>query len=62
MEVGGGHEVVPGLPVILSEWILDGDNWVLLGELLVEISQLLVGEPLGWVGVRVLEVYKIKSD
>lgn len=30
---------LPSLPVVLSERILDRNNWVLLGELLVQISQ-----------------------
>lgn len=56
LEVGGLVEVAPGLPVVLSEGVLDGDNGVLGSQGLVEIGQLLVGEPLGGVGVGVLEV------
>lgn len=56
LEVGGLVEVAPGLPVVLSEGVLDGDNGVLGSQRLVEIGQLLVGEPLGGVGVGVLEV------
>ena len=56
LEVGGLVEVRPGLPVILSEGVLDGDDGVLLGEGLVELSELLVGEPLALVGLGVLEV------
>lgn len=47
-------EVRPGSPVILGEGVLNGDNGVGLGELLVESGKLLVGEPLGLVGVLVL--------
>ena len=56
LEVRGLEEVRPGLPVVLSEGVLDGDDGVLLGERLVELSELLVGEPLALVAVRVLEV------
>lgn len=56
LEVGGLVEVRPGLPVVLSEGVLDGDDGVLLGEGLVELSELLVGEPLALVGLGVLEV------
>lgn len=49
-------EVAPGLPVILSKWILDAHNGVLLGELFVLVCQLLICEPFGWIGVFVLEV------
>lgn len=50
------EELGPGFPVILGEWVLDGDNWVLVNQLGVVSSQLLTSEPLGLVGVRVLEV------
>src|SRR5690242_15417079 len=56
LEVRGLEEVRPGLPVVLSEGVLDGDNGVLLGERLVELSELLVGEPLALVALGVLEV------
>lgn len=56
LEVRGLEEVRPGLPVILSEGVLNGDNGVLLGEGLVELSELLVGEPLALVALGVLEV------
>jgi hypothetical protein len=49
-------EVSPGLPVILSEGVLDGDNGVLGSELLVLVGELLVGNPLLGVGLGVLEV------
>jgi hypothetical protein len=49
-------EVAPGLPVVLSEGVLDGDNGVLGSELLVLVGKLLVGDPLALVGVGVLEV------
>jgi len=39
-------EVGPGLPVILSEGVLDGDDGVLGGEVLVLVGELLVGNPL----------------
>jgi hypothetical protein len=50
----GFVEVRPGLPVILGEGVLNGDNRVRLGKFLVERGKLLVGEPLGLVGVFVL--------
>ena len=56
LEVGGLVEVAPGLPVVLSEGVLDGDNGVLGSELLVLVGKLLVGDPLALVGVGVLEV------
>ena len=56
LEVGGLVEVRPGLPVVLSEGVLDGDDGVLGSEGLVEVGKLLVGEPLGGVAVGVLEV------
>lgn len=56
LEVGGLVEVAPGLPVVLSEGVLDGDNGVLGSEGLVEVGKLLVGEPLGGVTLGVLEV------
>ena len=56
LEVGGLVEVAPGLPVVLSEGVLNADNGVLGSQGLVEVSQLLVGEPLGLVAVGVLEV------
>lgn len=56
LEVGGLVEVRPGLPVVLSEGVLDGDDGVLGSKGLVEVGKLLVGEPLGGVGFGVLEV------
>lgn len=56
LEVGGLEEVGPGLPIVLSKGILDADNGVLLGQGLVELGELLVGEPLALVAVWVLEV------
>jgi hypothetical protein len=56
LEVGGLVEVAPGLPVVLSEGVLDGDNGVLGSEGLVEVGKLLVGEPLGGVALGILEV------
>jgi hypothetical protein len=56
LEVGGLVEVAPGLPVVLGERILDGNNGVLGSEGLVEVGKLLVGEPLGRVALGVLEV------
>ena len=56
LEVGGLIEVAPCLPIILSKWILDTDNGVLLGEGLVLLGQLLISDPFGWVTVWVLEV------
>lgn len=56
LEVGGLVEVAPGLPVVLSEGVLNGDNGVLGSQLLVQVGELLVGEPLGGVTLGVLEV------
>lgn len=56
LEVAVLEEVAPCLPVILGEGVLNGDNGVLLSKALVEVSKLLVGEPLALVGVRVLWV------
>ena len=56
LEVGGLVEVAPGLPIILSEGVLDGDNGVLGSKLLVQVGELLVGDPLGGVAIGVLEV------
>lgn len=56
LEVGGLVEVRPGLPVVLSEGVLDGDDGVLGSKGLVKVGKLLVGEPLGGVGLGVLEV------
>lgn len=56
LEVGGLEEVGPGLPVILSEGVLDRDDRVLGGQGLVKVGELLVGEPLALVRVGVLEV------
>jgi len=62
LEVGGLVEVAPGLPVVLSEGVLDGDNGVLLGQGLVHVGELLVGDPLGGVAVGVLEVKVVLLD
>ena len=51
-----GGEVGPSLPIILVEWILDGDDGVLLDVPEVQISELDAGEPLRRVGIGVLEV------
>lgn len=56
LEVGSLVEVAPSLPVVLREGVLNADDGVLAGQLLVEVGQLLVGEPLGGVAVGVLEV------
>lgn len=56
LEVGGLVEVAPCLPVILSKWVLDADNGVLLSQGLVLVRELLVCDPLGWVAIGVLEV------
>ena len=49
-------EVGPRLPVVLVERIFDGDNGVFLDEANVDIGQLLTGDPLTRIRVRVLEV------
>lgn len=56
LDVLGLGEVAPGLPVVLSEGVLDGDNGVLLAELGVKVGKLLVAEPLAGVALGVLEV------
>jgi hypothetical protein len=56
LEVGGLVEVAPGLPVVLGEGVLDRNNGVLGGELLVLVGKLLVSDPLALIGVGVLEV------
>jgi hypothetical protein len=56
LEVRGLVEVAPGLPVILGEGVLNGDDGVLGGQVLVQAGKLLVREPLGRVAVGVLEV------
>ena len=56
LHLAGLVEVAPSLPIILCEWVLDGDNWVLAGELLVLVGELLVGNPLALVTFGVLEV------
>ena len=62
LEVGGLVEVAPGLPVILSEGVLNADDGVLASQRLVQVGQLLVGEPLGGVAVGVLEVKVVLLD
>jgi hypothetical protein len=59
LEVGSLVEVRPCLPIILSEGVLNADNGVLLGQRLVELSELLVCEPLALVAVGVLEVHVV---
>lgn len=54
LEVRGPVEIAPRFPVVLSKGVLNGDNGVFVRKALVEIGQLLVGDPLGWVGVRIL--------
>lgn len=56
LEVRSLVEVAPCLPVILSEGVLNADDGVLAGKVLVQVGQLLIGEPLGGIAVRVLEV------
>lgn len=62
LEVRGLEEVAPSLPVVLSERILNADNGILLGEVLVQVGKLLVGEPLLRVALRVLEVEVVFLD
>ena len=49
-------EVNPSLPIILVEGILDGDDGILLDVADVEVSELDTSEPLGRVGIGILEV------
>lgn len=51
-----GVEVGPSFPVILIEWIFNGYNGVFLDVAEVEVGEFNTRDPLGWVGVRVLEV------
>ena len=51
-----GCEVGPGLPVVLVERILDRHNGVLLNVAEVQLAELNTSDPLGRVGVGVLEV------
>ena len=46
----------PGLPIILIEGVLNGHNGVLLDVAEIQIRKLLASDPLGGVGVGVLEV------
>jgi hypothetical protein len=56
LDVLGLGEVAPSLPVVLSEGVLNGNDGVLLAELRVQAGELLVGDPLGRIGLGVLEV------
>lgn len=56
MEVRGLEEVAPGFPVVFGERVFDTDDRVLTGERFVELGELLVGEPLALIAVRVLKV------
>jgi len=53
---GGGLELDKGIPVILSKPVLEGHDGVVTEVPPVEVGELLSGEPLGRVRVRVLEV------
>lgn len=55
LDVSVGGEVGPSLPVVLVEGVLDGDDVVLLDVAEVDLGELLAGDPLGGVGVGVLE-------
>lgn len=55
LDLGRLVEVGPSLPVVLCEWVLDGADVVLLAVTVVESGKLLTGEPLGRVGVGVLQ-------
>ena len=54
-------EVCPSLPVILVEGVFDRDDGVLFDVTKVEVRELLSGNPLGRVGVGVLEVKIVLS-
>lgn len=54
-------EVSPSLPVILVKGVFDRDDGVLLDVTEVEVRELFSGNPLGGVGVRVLEVKIVLS-
>lgn len=54
LDLGGLVIGGPGVKVILVEWILDGADVVLLAVAVVEVGELLTGEPLGGVRVGVL--------
>ena len=51
-----GGKVRPSLPIVLVEGILDGDDGVLLNIADVKVGELDASEPLGGIGVGVLEV------
>lgn len=56
LDGGLSGDAGPSCPIILVKWILNGDNRILLDEFLVQGGQLVCREPLGLVGVGVLEV------
>lgn len=47
LDLGLGGECLPGLPVILVEWIFNRDDGVFLDQRVVVVSELLSGDPLG---------------
>lgn len=49
-----GSELAPRLPIILVEGVLDGDDGVLGGQVVVVLGELFTGQPLGGVRVGVL--------
>ena len=61
LDAAVGGEVRPRLPVILVEGVFDRDDGVLFDVTKVEVRELLSGNPLGRVGVGVLEVKIILS-
>jgi hypothetical protein len=56
LKLGAGLLVVvgPGFPVVFGKGVFDRGDGVLGGEVVVLLGELLVGDPLGLVGVGVL--------
>lgn len=61
LDLGRLVEVGPGIPVVLGEGVLDGANVVLLAVAVVQVGELLSGEPLGRVGVGVLNCQLLQT-
>lgn len=58
-----GHaagELDPAVPVILVEWVLDGDDGEVLRQILVEVAQLLAADLLASIAVLVLFKFRLK--
>lgn len=63
LEVTGLVKVAPSFPVILSKRILNADDRVLLGKLLIQVGQFLVGQPFAAIRLGVLpQIPTISKD